>query len=255
MNRRMLNLRAALITTFAVAFTMTGYSSDMVEDLLRQYESVQTVSCMVRRDTQSGDQKGRVLSRVFFARQDKLHVETISPFKRRIISDGETFYDVPEGAPKGYSEKVTNLNEARLNQLRKVPGTAMDHLFRLKDLQAIPLPGNEEFPVRQGFQTSDQYVVLNLDDQNRLSRIEFFNESGDETARATYDYSEFVETEGAHIPTLHIGRVQQTGGEFSEETRIENLKVNGTIPPALFNPAGYFKKITFTENYQEVFGL
>ena len=50
------------------------------ERLLKSYDAVQTLSCEIRRDTPLPDgQTLRMLSRVYFQRPDRLHVENSSP--------------------------------------------------------------------------------------------------------------------------------------------------------------------------------
>lgn len=228
---------------------------NIADERLDQYRSVKQLSCLIRRDTESNGETGRILSRVFYQRPDKLHVETISPFKRRILSDGDMFYDMPAGAAKGYAKPVAELDAKRLEQLRKVPGTPSDHLLRLEGIDPETLKPTAEFPLRQGYAVEDQFVVVSVNPEGRLARIEFFRDAGDATPRGVYDYSEFVESNGVFIPTRHEARIEERGMVIQETTYIENLEINGTIAPALFNPDSYIQGIDFTSDYSEVFDL
>ena len=72
----------------------------VLDRVLKSYDSIQTFSCEIRRDTPLPDgQTLRMLSRVYYQRPDRLHVENFSPVKRRIISDGTVFRSYAEGAP------------------------------------------------------------------------------------------------------------------------------------------------------------
>ena len=52
----------------------------VLERVLKSYDAVQTLSCEIRRDTPLPDgQTLRMLSRVYFQRPDRLHVENSSP--------------------------------------------------------------------------------------------------------------------------------------------------------------------------------
>ena len=95
------------------------------ERLLRSYDAIQSLSCEIRRDMPLPDgQTVRMLSRVYYQRPDRLHVENFSPVKRRIVSDGAVFRSYAEGAPQGFSRPVSELNEEMLRNLRSVPGSA-----------------------------------------------------------------------------------------------------------------------------------
>ena len=99
------------------------------ERVLKSYDAVQSLSCEIRRDTPLPDgQILRMLSRVYYQRPDRLHVENFSPVKRRIVSDGTVFRSYTEGAPQGFSRPVAELNEEMLRNLRMVPGSAANVL-------------------------------------------------------------------------------------------------------------------------------
>ena len=105
----------------------------VLERVLKSYDSIQSLSCEIRRDTPLADgQTLRMLSRVYYQRPDKLHVENFSPVKRRIVSDGSVFRSYTEGAPKGFSRPVAELNDEMLRNLRMVPGSAANLLEVLK---------------------------------------------------------------------------------------------------------------------------
>ena len=64
----------------------------VLQRVLKSYDAIQSLSCEIRRDTPLPDgQTMRMLSRVYYQRTDKLHVENFSPVKRRIVSDGSVF--------------------------------------------------------------------------------------------------------------------------------------------------------------------
>lgn len=52
----------------------------VLDRVLKPYEAIQTLSCEIRRDTPLPDgQVLRMLSRVYYQRPDRLHVENFSP--------------------------------------------------------------------------------------------------------------------------------------------------------------------------------
>ena len=227
----------------------------LAQRLLSAYEPVQSVSCEVRRDTETvGGNSVRTLSRVYFQKPDRLHVENTTPVKRRIVSDGETFFSYIEGDPKGFSRSVSQLNEEMMTQLRKVPGTAMDHLMKIGDAPETALPSAEGFPVRRGYEKERLFVVLSMDPEDRLARIEFFDSPDMKNRTARYDYSAFQPAAGgAVISCLHQGAMWSGGVETRETVRISNLAVNQPIPASLFAAAPFFKGVEFVDDFGKIY--
>ncbi|MBU1694624.1 MAG: hypothetical protein KJ726_00385 [Verrucomicrobia bacterium] len=243
--------RVLLSFVVMVALSRAAGAQTLAQSVLASYNSVQSVSCEVRRDTKAeGGASMRTLSRVCFQRPDRLHVENFTPVKRRIVADGATFFSYIEGDPKGFSRPVANLDEEMLIQLRKIPGTAMDHLMKIRDTAETDLPATEEFPVRRGYDMSKLFVVLSVDATGRLARIEFFDSAGMKNKTAQYDYSAFQQAaDGAWIPCLHQGSLWFGGVETRETTRIDNLAVNQPVQPNLFVAAPFFKGVKFVDDF------
>jgi hypothetical protein len=224
------------------------------EQLLSGYEKIHTVTCEVRRDIQSGAGKMRMLSRVYYQRPDRLHVDNSAPIPRRIVADGSMFYSYAEGDPKGFSRPIEKLDEDMLINLRKVPGTAMDYLLRLRGVAETNLPATAEFPVRRGYATPKVFAVLSLDATGRLARLEFYATPEMKVRTAQYDYSAFQEAvPGVWIPCLHQGTLTVGGAESQETTRINNLSVNTPVAPALFVAAPFFKSVKFVSSFDEIY--
>ena len=244
-----------ILLAFIVCFASAGARAEtLVARLLKDYEAVQTLTCDLRRDNESGPDKMRFLSRIYYARPDRLHVENSAPIERTIVSDGATFYSYIQGDPKGFSRPVDKLDAEMLRSLRKVPGTAMDHLLRLENTPETELPGTAEFPVRRGYDTGKLFAVLSVDASNRLARIEFFTSADQATLTGQYDYSAFQEVApGVWIPCLHQGLMRATGQETRETTRVSNLSVNTPIAEGLFVPAPYFKGVEFVDSFKAIY--
>ena len=188
----------------------------LAERLLASYDPVKTVSCQVRKDSEAGGKTMRMLSRVYYEKPDRLHVDQPAPIPRRIVADGTTFYSYIEGDPRGFSRPVEKLSEEMLINLRKVPGTAMDHLMKLKGLAETNLPPTAEFAERKGYDTGKLFVVLSADATGRLARIEFFPTPAMTEASLRCDYSEFQDAGGGVcIPCLHVA-VLKVGGVESK---------------------------------------
>lgn len=231
------------------------YGETLVDRLLASYDGVQSLQAEIRKDTKADGLEMRKLSRVYFARPDRLNVETFSPVKRRIVADGTNLFSFLEGDPKGFSRPVDKLDQDWLISLRQVPGTPMDQLLRLKGLPEHELPATESAPTRRGYQAAKVYVVLEADAQSRLTAVEFYTGADLTQRTARFEYTAYTElASGVWIPLLHKARLQQGGVSSEETTRVSNAVVNQPIPDALFLPATFFQGVEFTDNLDDIYG-
>lgn len=214
------------------------------------YAAVSNASCEIRRDAPlpSGG-TARMLSRVHFARGDRMHVETTAPLRRRIVCDGTRFRMHMEGAARGYGTTVTNLPADMLANLRSVPGSPEQALMPLKDVPEVLLPPAEAYPVRAGYDNGKTFTVLSLDGAGRLARIEVFENSAMQRLVAATTFSAYREI----LPGVWFAFVQKTevrlrGKTRTETLRIGDLKVNGELPTALFDPDAFFVDILFADS-------
>ncbi|MFH0920534.1 MAG: hypothetical protein V1913_09245, partial [Fibrobacterota bacterium] len=211
-------------------------------------------TCDIRRDTETTDAQITTLSHVTFQRPDRLFVENVTPVKRTIVADGTNFFSFIEGDPKGFSRPISQLNEEMLISLRKVPGTAMDHLLRLKGVPESDIDATEEFPVRKSYDAGKVYVILSLDREGRLARFEFYRSKETPEKTAQYDYSHFQEVlSGVWIPALHRLSYSQGGVDASESSRVDNLQANKPVDPGLFDASRYFKNVQFVSDFDEIY--
>ncbi len=235
-------------------FCSSSQAGTLAERILASYEPIRSLSCEIRRDTEAGPNKIRTLSRVYFQKPDRLHVENYSPLKRRIVADGTTFFSYIEGDPQGFSRPIDKLTEEMLIQLRKVPGTAMDHLMKLKGISETGLSATAEFPERKGYDTGKRFVVLSLDKTGRLARVEFYATPDMKNKTAQYDYSDFQEAAGgAWIPCLHQAVLNNAGVEAHETVRVDNLSVNTPVPANLFVAGPFFQGVKFVDEFGKIY--
>mgnify|MGYP003605467570 CR=1 FL=1 len=226
----------------------------VLERVLKPYESVQSLSCDIRRDTPLPDGNTlRMLSRVYYQRPDKLHVENASPVQRRIVSDGTVFRSYTQGAPKGFSRPVKDLSEEMLRNLRMVPGSAANMLEILKDAKEVPLEPTAEYPVRAGYDNGKSFAILNLDDKGRLARYEIYSSAALTDLLTRTDFSAFQEVSpGVWIASLQQSKVILQGLERTETTRVDNLVANGEIPASLFEADAFFAGVEFVDDFGKI---
>ena len=237
----------------AVGWALPARADSMLEQLWAGYERIESVRGEIRRDNTGPGGTVRTLSRVYYQRPDRLNVENVMPVQRRIVADGERFYSYIQGDPKGFSRPIAELNEDMLINLRKVPGTGMEHLARLRGAAEEVLDAADGFPVRRGYEAGRIYAVLSFDEQGRWTRLELFPAEDRAHPSASYDYSDFQEVlSGVWIPLRQKGVFHVQGVESTEEVRVEALQVNVTLDPALFEASDYFSGITFVDSFDKI---
>jgi len=169
----------------------------------------------------------------------------VAPIARQIVADGTNLYYYVRGKPKGFSCPVSKLNEHWLTQLRRVPGTPMDHLLRLRGVSETRLEPTDKFPVRVGYQTRRVFAVLSLDNLGRLAQIDFFASTDMEQHLACHTYGEFTNVaEHVWIPRIHSMRYSCAGVKGHETTKIADLVVNAAIDERFFRPGSFFENVT-----------
>lgn len=227
--------------------------STLVDQLLAQYEQIESVTCDLRRDVTQGDQEIRWLSRIYFQRPDRLNVKNHAPLPRRIVSDGTALFQHNRDQPRGFRQAVDELSEAMLLSLRRVPGTPMEHLARLRDVPEKVLDGAGEFPVRRAYATAKIYAVLHADEAGRLGRLELFDATDRSRLTGEIDFSAFVEVlAGVWIPMRQDARFYLGDLTVQESVRLSQYTVNVPIPADRFEPAAFFQDVEWVADFDKL---
>ncbi|MGI6599232.1 MAG: LolA family protein [Kiritimatiellia bacterium] len=226
----------------------------VLERVLKSTDAVQSMSCEIRRDSPLPDgQTLRLLSRVYYERPDKLHVENFSPVKRRTISDGVMFRQYTEGAARGFARPVSELNDEMLRNLRMVPGSAANMLEILRGAEEVALEGTAEFPTRAGYDNGKAFAVLSLDGEGRLARVEIFDSRAQNELRSSMEFSAFQEVlPGVWIACHQLSKAMFAGVERQETTRVDNITANCTIPASLFVAEPFFPGVEFVDAFEKI---
>ena len=227
----------------------------LAQGLCAGYRSIESISCDVRKTTRMGKQTVRMLRRVFYRKPQRIHVENISPMKRRIIVDGARLYYHEQDAPRGFSRPLQDLSAQWRDSIDDVPATPIKHLLPLEDVPEQSLPSTPEAPVRAAYHTEKVTVVLACDATGRLARVQFFRSPAMTTMIARYEYSNFVRAgKDVWIPCLHKGCIRLPDSEEVTETRrIDNLHVNEPLADSLFDPGKFFGNIEFSDDFGKTY--
>ena len=226
-----------------------------VDRLLNEYGKIETVTCQIRRTKVGAAGKMKFLSRVYYTNENQLHAEGIAPIKRRTIADGQRLYQYVEGDPKGFSRPIKDLSEQMSISLHLVPGTAMDHLLRLKGTTENVLSATKKQVKRIGIQTDTNYVILQFDAKDRLTGIGFYKTEAMKDLLANYTYSNFNEAvPGAWVPFTHEATVENERMSFKETVKVDRFIANAPIAESLFIASSFFDKdIDFVDEFAKIF--
>jgi len=221
----------------------------LAERLLVGHDAIRTVRCDIRRETAVDGRRVKTLSRVWYARPDRLRVETVTPEPRRILVDGTNIYKWVVGHAEGVRIPLAEAGDAELLQVRKVPGTAEDYLLRLRGGDEQVLESTEAFPDRRGYRLpgSESVAELEMDAAGRLARITLFNDADRARRLMQVEFSAWREpAAGIPFPCLQKAVVNGPDGKTIRETvRVSALAVNEPFDASLFDVSPQAASIRF----------
>ncbi len=230
------------------------HAETAIDRLLVNYNRIESLSCKIRRVSEVGDQKVRRLSRIYWKRGDFIHVDNIAPLKRRIIADGKHFYYYITGEPKGFSRPIEQLSGEQIAELRRVPGTPMDHLLKLKGLEEELLKPKDAGGLSFGYKGDGFFAEVNTDERNRLSSILYYEGDAQGRMQARYDYSEYKEImSGLWMPLKHDAQILIGKEDGSETLRVSDLTVNEPIAEGLFIADHFLKGVDYVKTFKEIY--
>lgn len=236
-------------------FAQSAWAGKEIDRLLNEYSKIETVTCQVRRIKEGELGKMKFLSRVYYTNKDQIHAEGLTPLRRRTIADGKTLYQYVEGDPKGFSRPIPDLSEEMTISLKLVPGTAMEHLLRLKGREETELTPAEGAAKRIGLQAENQYVVISLDADDRPVGIDFYQTAAMKSKTAAYQYSGFVEAApGTWVPLTHASQVYGREAAMKETVKFDRFAANKPIAASLFIPGNFFDSdIDFVDDFAKIY--
>lgn len=249
----MKTLLTMTLTAALAGTTMAGNTT--IDNIIKQYSKINSVSCMVSRTIVFNEQETRLLSRVYYEKPNKLHVQQTVPFDRKIICDGTNFFYYIKGDPKGYSQQVDKLSEKQTIELQKIPGSPEDILYHLIEIVPKKLPGNEQFPIQLAYTTTNALnVVILIDNKNLIRKINFFENNEFVKLTSTYEYNNFIEViPNVFIPTTHKTTLNVNDKQRTETAKYSHYKANGEISQSLFYAKPFFEGVDFVDSFKKIY--
>lgn len=222
-----------------------------LEQHIKAFSEIKSVTCSVRKTSDAGKNIVRMLSRVHFKKGGFIHVENVSPSRRRIIADGKKLYYYDSNHPKGFSRPVTELDAEWISSLTCVPASPMEHLLKMRALK-------EGSSAVKGSVTSTEYhgeknhVLLTEDAEGRITSIAFFSDQAMSKRFGLYEYSDFVKADKTWLATTHKAEISLPDGTKAKETRrFDNLNIDTEIPPKLFDHKLFMPEVEFVYDFEK----
>jgi hypothetical protein len=221
----------------------------VVERLLAESGKVKSIQCEIRRETEAEGGSMSFLSRVWYERPDRLKVEMALPEQRRIVADGKGIFKWIEGQDRGVRIPIEDAPPGEMIQVRRVPGTADEQLFRIREYPERALPPSDGFPVRRAYEPPPPhpYTILSLDATGRLARLEFFGSPAATNRLLCTQYEGWREAK----PGIWISCLQKTeargrdGTQVRETLRVNSLIVNEPMAPGTFDAGAQAPGVRF----------
>lgn len=246
--------RGHLIRSTIILLALTAgiaYCQDTeVEKLIAEFKKIETVTCSVRKTTTANGLTLRMSSRVHYKKGGFIHVENVTPSKRRIIADSKALYYYDASVKKGFSRPIEQLDANWSASLETVPASPMEHLFKMLSLKQEPAsdksPDGEKFT----YNGEKNHIVMTLDAQHRVTSLEFYKDADLSTRFAVYTYSEFVEAGTTWLAQTQKAELTLPDGSVAKEIRqFDNLAINKDIPAKLFDHNLFMKDIEFVDDF------
>jgi hypothetical protein len=238
----------------AMTLATMARADTLAERLWAAYDPVQSVSAELRRETRAeGGNTLRMLSRVHWRRGDRLHAETVTPIRRRVVADGMKLFSYMEGDPLGFARPIEQLDPDWRISLRKIPATPTEYLLRLQGVAETERPATSEHPVRRGYDTGRVHAVLCLDRDGRLACVETYADAEANEPIAVHRFEQWEERAGAWFSRRQHMETRVDGQRLRETVQVLRLEVNVAMPDLLFQPGRFFKDVRFTDDLRRIY--
>jgi hypothetical protein len=225
-------------------------ASNVLETVYAQYGCVSNVTCTVRRevaDMRGG--KAEALSRVVWARGDRMNVQMLKPIERRIVIDGVTVQMKTAANQGPLVNQVTNQTPSQVANLRSVPGSPEEMLAPFADMSASDRPAKSPLARTVAFSSTEKdgraviVAAASFDELGRVACIDFFPDGPDDAEHPRS--SAFFRGAFEALPDVWLFHRVETETTLSGRTiktvsRFDKFEVNGDLPASIFDPKAFF---------------
>lgn len=246
-------MRSITAIVFAASATATFASAvespTLVQELIAESAKVHSMRCDIRREVDVDGKLQASLSRVWFQRPNRLHVDAVSPTPRRIVVDGTNIYKWVKGQSKGVVLPLNDAPQAERIQVARVPATGQEYLLHVQDAPETELPSAPSFPVRRGYAQPEPlpFTVVAMNNQGRLGTIELYASAAMTNRLLKVVYSGWKEVaDDIWLPGIQeITGYRHKDSVVFETLRASGIMINPAIPPNRFDPESWAADVEF----------
>ncbi len=245
------------LSVFGVLFSLASFSfarptvlevpaSNVLAAVSAQYGGITGLTCTVRREVPVSGRKVSVVSRVAFARGDRMNVETLSPSRRRFVMDGEAVWGMEEDEKAPSKTPISEVAPNQLANIRSVPGSPEELLapFSKADSVQDVIPAVPPYARQILFRSAKakaSATIVSFDELGRVVRIETFLDEACTTPCSTMVFISPLEV----LPGVWIFRTQKTetvieGRTIRTTSRFDDIRVNEPLPASMFDHKAFF---------------
>ncbi len=229
---------------------LSAAATNVLSAVSARYAAATNVSCTVRRGISVGGKDGgsaEAVSRVVWARGNRLNVQRLAPERRRTVIDGETVRTAAEGEKTPVSFPVSDQLPSQAANLRAVPGSPEEALAVLdpataEDVAPPAAPFARQVSFRfAGTNAPNAVAVVSFGADGCVARLEAFDDASRATLAWTTEFSSPFES----WPGLRLFRRVETTSVIDGRTvratiSYDRLRVNEALPPSIFDPKAFF---------------
>lgn len=215
-----------------------------------RYAAATNVACTVRRGIAVGGKDGgsaEAVSRIVWARGNRLNVQKVAPERRRTVIDGTTVRTAAEGEKEPVAFPVADQLPTQAANLRAVPGSPERALAVLDPATAEDVdPAAPPFARQVAFRLADTnapnaIAVVSFGADGAVARLEAFEDAARTRSAWSTEFLSSVEL----LPGVPFFRKIETtsvvdGRTVRVTTSYDRLRVNEALPPSIFDPKAFF---------------
>lgn len=228
--------------------------TQFIQAVRASFDPITNLSVVVERKIPLGDGKGSIamMSRVLWARENRLLVRTLKPTERCVLIDGTNVYIRAPETKEFAIQKITEQSPEQRAQLQAVPGSPLEFLVGLDATSAVELPAIQGVARRLSFSSRDpkapaQKTVVSLDSEGRILTLAVFADAAMSKGMGTLRFSGYTEV----LPNVWLvkriesqfeksGETDDAANKIQNHTQFSRFSVNQPLAADAFDPTIHF---------------
>ncbi len=221
-------------------------ATNVLSVLSAQYAAITNASCTVRREVSIDGRPATAISKVSWARGNRLSVQTISPEKLFTVIDGRKIWQ-RYGKDKTWTEKdLSSQMPSQAANMRSVPASPEEILAPLDPLSAKDIAKESENVARTlrfdfaGATNDSRHASISLLPDGRIKSMNVFRSGTPDVLLSSTEFKGEIEV----LPGVWLYKRMETlvydpNGTIKMKSRFDDIKVNFELDDKVFDKATY----------------